>query len=84
MPRILIVTDENARLILAGHGDEIDGPMAEVVTMSSVDGIYAVSCTGDGIDECPDADDLAETWLNREDPTAWAIEHIRKHELRRF
>jgi hypothetical protein len=84
MPRILITTDEIARLLLAGHVAEISGPIAEVVTISAVDKIYAVGCTGDGIDECPDADDLAETWLNRADPTAWAVEHIGKHELRRL
>lgn len=80
--RVIVTSDENVRLILAGHGDEVDGAVVEVVELSILDQIYGVRCTGDTIDECPDTDDLAETWGNREDPITWAVEHVEKHEAR--
>jgi hypothetical protein len=81
MPRILIANDDNAGYAIEG-ARRWGRVVVEVVTLSILDEIYGVRCTGDGLDECPDADDLAETWLNRENSIAWAVEHVEKHERR--
>jgi hypothetical protein len=83
MPRILITDDTTAREAIGSAVVVTGQVITEVVTLSEVDGIYTIRCTGDGGDECPDADDLNETWLNRDDPIAWAVDHVGKHELRR-
>lgn len=54
----------------------------EIITVSEIDQIYRPSCTGDGSDECPDSDDLRETWADFTEMLLWAYEHIEKHEAR--
>jgi hypothetical protein len=71
MPRIFIHAETPGSLV-----------RAEVVTLSEVDGIYAISCTGDGIDECPGDIAPGDTWSNFEDCVMEAVRHIANHEDR--
>jgi hypothetical protein len=71
MPRIFIHAETPGSLV-----------RAEVVTLSEVDGIYAIICTGDGIDECPGDLEPGDTWSDFEDCLQFAIKHIGNHEAR--
>lgn len=81
MPRILITDD-------ATSGDLVrhltNRPVAEVVTLSELDGIYGVHCTGDGIDECPGDIEPGDTWSSFEDCVREAVRHVNNHERRRL
>lgn len=78
MPRILIAADAiNIEGQLLSQG-----PVAEVVTLSEIDDIYAIHCTGDGIDECPPDIEPGDTWSSFEDCVQKAIRHIGNHEGR--
>jgi hypothetical protein len=76
MSRVLITTDENARLILAGYGDQVDGPIVEVVTISEIDGIHTLNCTGHDCGEIEPGD----TWSNLEDCIEFAQTHVARAE----
>lgn len=78
MSRILITTDHIADAITRPASE----PVAEIVTLSELDGIYAVACTGDGIDECPADLEPGDTWSNFRDCIESAIVHIGNHEAR--
>jgi hypothetical protein len=80
MPRILITTDEAADLLI-DRNDLDPQPIAEVVTLSEVDGIYAIRCTGDGGDECPGDIEPGDTWSSFENCMQEAVRHIGNHEL---
>lgn len=71
MPRIFIHAETPGSLV-----------RAEVVTLSDVDGIYAIACTGDGIDQCPDDIEPGDTWSNFQDCVQEAMSHIANHEDR--
>lgn len=77
MARILITTD-----YLHQANPYEAGPVAEIVTVSELDGIYAVVCTGDGIDQCPGDIEPGDTWSNFEDCVMSAVRHIGNHEDR--
>jgi hypothetical protein len=79
VPRILILNSAGAefavdRVSRRGH------VVAEVVTLSEIDGIYAIACTGDGRDQCPADLEAGDTWSNFEDCVQAAITHIHNHE----
>jgi hypothetical protein len=78
MARILITTDIEGAEILNGHGVGFD-PIAEVVTLSEIDGIYTIRCGGDG-HECPPDIEPGDTWSNFEDCVQEAVRHIGNHE----
>lgn len=80
MPRILIVPD--GALNLDGQYVSGYGPVAEVITLSEIDSIYAIRCTGDGTDECPPDIEPGDTWSNFGDCIAYAVNHIGRHEGR--
>lgn len=63
---------------------ETPGPLvrAEVVTLSEDDGIYAVACSGDGIDECPSDLESGDTWGDLGACIQEAINHVANHERR--
>lgn len=71
MPRIFIHAETPGSLV-----------RAEVVTLSEVDGIYAIACTGDGIDQCPSGLEAGDTWSDFKDCIMFAILHIANHEAR--
>lgn len=83
MPRILITTAGIAQHIRRGYAPP-DGfkPVAEVVTLSEIGGIYAFACTGDGVDQCPEDLEPGDTWSNFEDCVRAAVTHIDNHEKR--
>lgn len=77
MSRILITTDNIARPTRSASE-----PVAEVVALSEIDGIYTITCTGDGIDQCPEDLEPGDTWSDFEVCVRGAITHIHNHEKR--
>jgi hypothetical protein len=80
MARILITTDTEGTQILNGHGVGVYA-IAEVVTLSEIDGIYTIACSGDG-DQCPADLEPGDTWSDFEVCVRDAVRHIVNHEAR--
>jgi hypothetical protein len=58
----------------------------KVVTISEMDGVYALYCSGSAPEireECPSDLESGDTWSNFEDCCQQAIVHIGNHEARR-
>lgn len=72
MPRIIIDSDRESLAHLR----------AEIVTLSEIDGIYTVVCSGDGRDQCPSDLEPGDTWSSLEDCIEAAVRHVASHEQR--
>lgn len=81
MPRILIVADRAG--VVATTTMYPNEPLhVEVITISEIDGIYTLRCTGDQIDACPSNVESGDTWSNFEDCVAEGLAHVGLHERR--
>lgn len=79
MPRILITASRAGTLArLIPHRLM----HVEVVTLSEIDGIYVLRCTGDQIDECPGNIEDGDTWSDLAAAVNEAITHVALHEQR--
>ena len=80
MPRILITADR--RRIPAARRPEGAPLHVEVITLSDIDGIYTLRCTGDTIDECPGDIEAGDTWSDLRAAVEEAVTHVALHEQR--
>lgn len=70
MPRIIIEPDSDIPVRIL------------VVEISDVDGIYALRCTGDGVDQCPEDLEPGDTWSSLIDCIQDGVVHMGNHEKR--